>query len=480
MRKKIISMILTLVLGAALLAGCNHSQGESITTGSAESLSEEMGSASSGDSYSEGMEDAPAITSETEPTESTSPGKSSDERAESSRSDDANETPSGSEVNPEDLQKGYLDFSLKLFDETVKSANNPGGNVMISPASILFALDMAAMGAEGKTYNQIASLIYPGAAKTDLNAMAESYMDQLTKSGEMKVANSLWADKSTLKNRNVEMKEDYQNLLSDSYDAEIRILDFDEAALDEINGWVSRKTDHMIDGIINEFPADVFLYLINAMAFEGEWETPYKEHQIDENGIFHNRDGHEETAKMLSSTEHFYLESDSATGFLKSYEGYQFAFLAILPKDESLYPEDFLTDFNGDAYREFYGSLNQEDVITKTPAFSFEYEKELSSQLAALGMTDAFSETQADFSSIAEADGFQFWISRILHKTYIELDESGTKAAAVTAVEMQKNSAAIVDFEEPKQVILDRPFVFAIVDMETGQPVFIGTVNTVE
>ena len=95
-------------------------------------------------------------------------------------------------------------------------------------------------------------------------------------------------------------------------------------------------------------------------------------------------------------------------------------------------------------------------------------------------MTDAFSEDLADFGSIAEADGFRFWISRVLHKTFIELDESGTRAAAVTAIEMKNDACAIVDFEEPKQVILDRPFIFAIVDTETGQPVFMGTVNSVQ
>ena len=240
------------------------------------------------------------------------------------------------------------------------------------------------------------------------------------------------------------------------------------------------KTDGMIDEIIREFPDDAFIYLINAMAFEGKWAEDYEEYQINEEGIFHNRDGIEETAKMLSSTESCYMESDVATGFMKYYEGEQFAFLAILPKDEEILLEDFLADFDGEAYRTFYESMSQEDVITLTPAFTFAYDNELSNLLRSLGMTDAFSEDLADFGSIAEADGFRFWISRVLHKTFIELDESGTRAAAVTAIEMKNDACAIVDFEEPKQVILDRPFIFAIVDTETGQPVFMGTVNSVQ
>ena len=436
MKKKMVSMVLAVLMGVVLLAGCNTSGAENDTS----------------------------------------------DREGGSRTQEASEEIDLGDnvVSQEELQDGYLDFSMELLGQTVNMAEDPGENVLISPASILFALDMAAMGAEGETYDQIASLICPGASKTDLNDMAEDYMELLTESEEMKIANSFWANEATLTLRDVEIKEAYLDLLKDSYDAETRILDFDGATLEEINEWVDDKTDGMIDEIIREFPDDAFIYLINAMAFEGKWEEDYEEYQINEDGIFHNRDGFEETAKMLSSTESCYMESDAATGFLKYYEGEQFAFLAILPRDEEILLEDFLADFDGDAYRTFYESMSQEDVITLTPAFTFAYENELSNLLRSLGMTDAFSEERADFASIAEADGFRFWISRILHKTFIELDESGTRAAAVTAIEMKNEACAIVDYEEPKQVILDRPFVFAIVDTETGQPVFMGTVNSVQ
>lgn len=436
MKKKMVSMVLAVLMGVALLTGCNTPGAENVSS----------------------------------------------DREDGSRTQEATEEIDlgDSVISQEELRDGYLDFSMELLGQTVNMAEDPGENVLISPASILFALDMAAMGAEGETYDQIASLIYPGASKADLNDMAEEYMELLTESEEMKIANSFWANEATLKLRDVEIKEEYLDLLEDSYDAETRILDFDEAALEEINEWVDDKTDGMIDEIIREFPDEAFIYLINAMAFEGKWAEDYEEYQIDEDGIFHNRDGFEETAKMLSSTESCYMESDVATGFLKYYEGEQFAFLAILPKDEEILLEDFLADFDGEAYRTFYESMSREDVITLTPAFTFAYENELSNLLRSLGMTDAFSEDLADFASIAEADGFRFWISRILHKTFIELDESGTRAAAVTAIEMKNDACAIVDYEEPKQVILDRPFVFAIVDTETGHPVFMGTVNSVQ
>lgn len=436
MKKKMVCMVLAVLMGMALLVGCNNPGAEN----------------------------------------------DSSDREDGSRTQETSEEIDLGDnvVSQEELQDGYLDFSMELLGQTVNMAENPGENVLISPASILFALDMAAMGAEGETYDQIASLICPGASKEDLNDMAEDYMELLTESDEMKIANSFWANEATLVLRDVEMKEAYLDLLKDSYDAEARILDFNEAALEEINEWVDDRTDGMIDEIIREFPDDAFIYLINAMAFEGKWAEDYEEYQINEDGIFHNRDGIEETAKMLSSKESCYMESDAATGFMKYYEGEQFAFLAILPKDEEILLEDFLADFDGEAYRTFYESMSQEDVITLTPAFTFAYDNELSNLLRSLGMTDAFSEDLADFGSIAEADGFRFWISRVLHKTFIELDESGTRAAAVTAIEMKNDACAIVDFEEPKQVILDRPFIFAIVDTETGQPVFMGTVNSVQ
>ena len=219
---------------------------------------------------------------------------------------------------------------------------------------------------------------------------------------------------------------------------------------------------------------------INAIAFEGKWEDEYKEYQIQEDDIFTNAAGEEEQARMLKETGIHYFENDGATGFMKYYEGEEYAFVAILPKEEGAI-EDYVADMTADDYIEFWNSYTTEyDVVTKLPCFTYSYDLTLNDALKDMGMPTAFTEGNADFSLMVTNPEVNLYISNVIHKTYIKLDEKGTEAAAVTAVEMANESCAEPVEREVKEVILDRPFVYAIVDVESGMPMFIGTVNSVE
>jgi serpin B len=192
---------------------------------------------------------------------------------------------------------------------------------------------------------------------------------------------------------------------------------------------------------------------------------------------FYGLDG-ETDASMLSSTEKGYFESDKATGFIKYYEGEEYAFVAILPKDVKAEANDFIKNFSYEDYKKFIGSRSDEDVRALMPEFKSDYGQKLNDTVAKLGVTNAFDKENADFSGIADTKDGNFYISEIIHKTHIEVDRKGTKAAAATAITMKV--AGVAPAREIKEVICNRPYCYAIVDTATMNPIFVGTVNTVK
>ena len=381
----------------------------------------------------------------------------------------------------EQMTEGYNLFSLKTLKETLKE-EEAGKNVMISPASLMFALDMAAMGAQGDTYTQMANLLAEGANKRDLINFAKSYRKTLEKSGLMKIANSIWINENNLKQNNVQVNEEYLNLLRKVFKAAAASREFDETVKNEINGWISKHTNKMINNAVDRLDDKTIMLIINCMAFEGKWETPYEDYQINKNGKFTNYAGKSETAKMLSSEENWYLSSDTAQGFLKYYEGGKYAFMAMLPDDENISINDYIAGLSDDAFVKFFESRVREEVDTVTPAFTFDYGIKMNDMLQALGMEKPF-DLSADFLKMLDPKtinpNIALYIGSVIQKTHIELDENGTKAAAVTIIDMKCEATCVQPVKIKKKVILNRPFAFAIMDTETGTPVFTGVVNTV-
>lgn len=370
----------------------------------------------------------------------------------------------------EEQTKAYLDFSILLLKQSVKE----GENTLISPASAEFALTMALMGADGETLNEMLSVLYKDFTKEEAVASAEALNNQLMTNSKVTfhIANSVWVNESLIGDS---LNNNYEESLRDKMYAQSFLLPFDKKAVDNINKWVSRNTDNMIPALLDDINPDVAMYLINAMCFEAKWSTQYKKYQIQDK-VFTNAAGEEEQVNMLCETSHNYLENDKACGFLKYYEDADYAFMAMLPKEEGSL-EDFVANMTTADYTSFYNSLNHEyDVRTELPCFSYSYEINLNDALKEMGMTYAFDETQADFSPMTTDETLQLYIGNVLQKTYIDVNENGTRAAAVTSVEMQNATAAL---RETKEVILNRPFVYAIVNTKTGIPVFIGTVNNI-
>ena len=375
------------------------------------------------------------------------------------------------EENLEVFRTDTTDFSIELLRQNLESGQK---NVMISPVSVLTALSMTANGADGDTLAQIQQVLGKNQDLEQLNLNIKAWTEGLvnTEDTALKAANSIWFKDDEEK---IQVKEEFLKKNSEYYNADIYKAAFDESTLADINNWVSDKTEGRVKDILKEVPEDAVMYLINALAFEAEWKDVYFENQIRD-GIFHSSADEEENASFMYGEERTYLEDELATGFVKPYkEGY--SFVAILPK-EGTTPSDYIASLTGEKFLQLLEGKKDATVYTSIPKFEKEYEIEMKDILKALGMSDAFDEEKADFSKLGVSDEGNIYVNRVLHKTFISVNERGTEAGAATVVEMVCETAAMEEGEIYK-VYLDRPFVYAIVDNETNIPLFIGTVDSI-
>ena len=241
------------------------------------------------------------------------------------------------------------------------------------------------------------------------------------------------------------------------------VIRLDDGAL-----WTSTDKDGAF--VLDRIPEEAVMYLVNALAFEGQWVKPYDENQVSP-GTFTREDGTKTTADFMYAREKVYLEGAGATGFVKYYQGLHYAFAALLPKEGTTI-EDFVASLDGETLTAILGSAEQKLVDTALPKFETGSEFELSEALPAMGMPMAFDQRKADFTGLGTSTAGNIYINRVLHKTFISVAEQGTKAGAATAVEMAVKSTAIP--LETERVILDRPFVYMLIDCDTNVPFFIG------
>ena len=361
------------------------------------------------------------------------------------------------------------DFGVRLF----KTSMEEGENTLISPLSVLYALAMTANGADGETLTQMEKVL--GMDVDNLNSYMLAYLDLLpeTKDYKMSLANSIWFKDDP----NFAVEQSFLQTNADYYGAGAYKAAFDEGTRNDINNWVKEHTDGMIPEIIDEIPDEAIMYLVNALTFDAKWADEYEEHQIRE-GRFTMEDGTRQDVDMMHSEEYTYLEDDLATGFIKYYKDRKYAFVAMLP-NEGVSVSQYVDSLTGEHLRELLNNPQDLTVFASIPKFETEYDIEMSEVLQEMGMTDAFDWQVADFSRLGtyNVDGMNICINRVLHKTFISVSEQGTRAGAATAVEMVAEGAMeIVEF---KEVVLDRPFVYMLIDCETNLPFFIGTMMNV-
>lgn len=363
---------------------------------------------------------------------------------------------SASKAPDDEFKAAASSFAAELF----KDNYSKGKTTLVSPLSVLTALALVQNGAQGDTLAQLEQAL-GGLDRDTLNAYMRAYCDFMTESEELKIANSVWTDSSA------EAKRAFLQKAVDSYSAQLFSAPLsDPKTVESINSWVKKNTDGMIPKIIEKADRYAVMMLVNAIAFDAKWETPYKRSDI-EKLEFTSYSGSKKKIDFMCSTENVYLKDGGTVGFMKPYKNGRFAFAALLP-DENTGIDDYVASLSGDKLMKIFSSAKRgNEVNVKMPKFRAEYSTQLIDTLKKMGVKDAFDSKTADFSSLIE--NRDAYIATVVHKTFIEVDENGTRAAASTLV-----GADTMSLMEPYSVFLNRPFVYMIVDTETNLPLFIG------
>ena len=357
-------------------------------------------------------------------------------------------------------------FGFKLFREIVKS--EPDKSIFISPLSISMALAMTYNGAEGKTKQAMAkTLELSGLSIDEVN---NSYLSltqrliQLDPDVAFQIANSIWS------RIGFQVEQDFIEQNKKYFEAMIRSLDFNNPqSVDTINNWVNEQTNGKITEIIQPpISQDVVMFLINAIYFKGIWVHEFDEEKTRDD-MFNLPDGSTIPCRMMVQKNDFqYFENDDFQAIDLPYGNGKFSMTIFLPKPH-IHIDKLIARFNQNNWNNWLENFNERKGTIHLPKFKLEYLKELKDVLSALGMGIAFSR-QADFTRINKRG--DLFISKVLHKTFIEVDEKGTEAAAVTLVEVSRLSVESSVFD----MRVDRPFVFMIRDSQSQDILFMGKI----
>ncbi|MGB6016685.1 MAG: serpin family protein, partial [Nodosilinea sp.] len=346
----------------------------------------------------------------------------------------------------------------------------PDENVLVSPTSVALALAMAYNGAGGETQAAIANALkIQGLDMDQINAGNQAltqYLTQLDPEVALEIANSLWV------NENLPVRADYVERMQTDYSAEVAALNFGlPAATDRINDWVKAQTRDRIPTIVDDLPADQLLVLVNAVYFKGSWSDAFDPARTRDRPFTLASGDTIQHPLMAQDGDYLYLETDQFQAVSLPYGNESLSFEVILPAP-GIDLAEFSAQLTPENWQSWMNQMRSRPGQVQLPKFQFEYEANLIPALETLGMGIAFDPNQADFSGLTELDAF---INQVRHKTFIEVNEEGTEAAASTAIGIMPTSIALPP-EDPFELVVDRPFVAAIRDRNTGTLLFIGAI----
>ncbi len=383
--------------------------------------------------------------------------------------------PNVSQSEVQTLVDGNNAFALDMY----QSLRSGDGNLILSPYSISLALAMIYAGARGETESQMASVLHfdQGQAAThtafnkldlDLAQRGKSSADPNQQPMKLNIANAIWAEQS------YHFIQDYLDTIAVNYGAGIQLADFVkqfEPTRKEINNWVSQQTEDKINDLLPDGSVgpDTRMVLVNAIYFKADWFNQF-DPKATADAPFHLLDGSDVTAKMMNQELYGipYMQGNGYQAVELAYAGDSAAMDIIVP-DAGRFAE-FESAFSVDAFNAMIQQMQPAGVPLGLPKFTFTKDFSLSDALTGMGMPDAFHPDLADFSGMTGKK--DLFISNVIHKAFVAVDEKGTEAAAATAVIMEATAARKLDVN----LTIDRPFIFIIRDTATGQILFMGRV----
>lgn len=368
-----------------------------------------------------------------------------------------------------DFGEANYAFAFDLLHETINRAE-PGKNAIISPLSVHIALQMVLNGADGDTYTPISQVLHSEVfTESTLNKAYTELLDYLTTADSksaINVANSVFWDQSGM-TPNTTFMESMQNF----YSAHLEALDFSSPeALTTINDWVNTQTEGRIEKILEEIKPEEIMFLINALYFKGDWEIPFPEEGTVDTE-FKLSDGNLIPVPMMSLDYYFqfYMGNDmQAVDLVFGDSAYSMTFIRPFNDDDPIDP--FIQNMSGDHLKQLWNSrLQRSRLYLKLPKFETEYDINLNDVLKGLGMEIAFDRNKANFSRLGTSIGNLF-ISRVKHKTFLKIDETGAEGAAVTAVGVAVTSA-------PPTLSFNRSFLIVLRDIKHNSILFAGKIE---
>ena len=361
-------------------------------------------------------------------------------------------------------------FTFDLFRAVRKHTDKT--NVFISPLSVSMALNMTLNGAVGATADEMrTALRESGYSTADINAYSRELREALLRADPkttIGIANSIWyCQGATVKAPFIEANRTY-------YDAEVQALDFSSpSATATINGWCAQKTNNKIKEIVKRVDPTTFMYLINAVYFKGAWTTRF-EKKNTHSMIFRRADGSTQTVQMMNLMDTFRCASGDVCDYLEmDYGNHAFSMVIMLPKDGKT-TRDVIATMDGKKWADAMQSLTLKKIPVFLPRFKAECEYPMHEHiLPDMGMKLPFNPMLADLSGIADIGAFgRLFISSVIHKTFVQVDEEGTEAAGITLVGIE-NSVKSSFF------IVDHPFLFVIREKSTDVILFIGEIGEI-
>jgi serine protease inhibitor len=356
-------------------------------------------------------------------------------------------------------------FAFKLFAKLAQ--HERGKNIFISPTSVFLALAMVYNGAAGETQRGMAeALELAGMSLDQVNRAGAELLRSLRSIDpqvRLAVANSLWGRQGLAFDR------EFLRRCVEFYSAEVQTLDFaDPRALAAINGWVRQHTDGKIEKILDQIDDATLLVLLNAIYFKGKWTRPFDRQRTEERAFYLLGGGQKQLPLMTQSGEFQYCEEPGFQAISLPYGGERLSMYVFLPKERGGLAA-FQQRLNDTSWNTWLRQFRKTEGTIALPRFKLEYEVTLNQALQTLGMAAAFSQ-RANFAGMGAG---VLKIDEVRHKTFVEVNEEGTEAAAVTAVTMMRASFV------PKRtfrMVVDRPFFCAIRDNQSGAILFMGAI----
>jgi serine protease inhibitor len=367
-------------------------------------------------------------------------------------------------VDPGDTAADTTEFALGLLKNTYA-----GDNTVVSPVSAYLALAMTANGASGATLREFEQVL--GASLGELNDTGKLLLDAMNEASgvTLKAADGIWYNTAG----SFAPSADFLQTNADYFGAAAYAADFSkQSAVDDINRYVSENTNGLIEKMLDQIDADIMI-LINTLYFKGDWASQFDPEDTTDARFTPGGGESVYTPTMKQEYDAVrYFESDGARGVILPYADARYAYVAILPDGDV---SEYVSSLTADAFRALLDSASMEKVKLYMPRYEADGSYNLNDILKTMGLKQAFDPDKADFSAMGSAGSGNIYIDKVRQNIVFKLGETGTEAAAATSVEMALTALPIG--EQQIELHLDRPFMYALMDMETMTPLFLGVLE---